>query len=255
MPLRSTYSNGGLGTETALSSLADLVESAFYRGKKSLVVSLDCSGAFDRIKFSSAKKALDAAGAPTMIAGLYNKVLTGRLVSADLQGAHNTIIPTMGSPQGGILSPLVWNLVMNSLLSIFPREGVKAIGYTDVILIVNGDDPITMASLMERALKRVCEWGDYLGLTFNPDKTTTVMFHRGRKRDYSPKLYMGGRQLQYSDKMTYLGITFSKRLSWTDHIKSRVRKCTFLLNKTKNLVGKEWGKTPARALWLFEAII
>ncbi len=165
-----------------------------------------------------------------MIAGWYNQVLTSRLVSADLQGAHNTIIPTMGSPQGGILLPLVWNLVMNSLLSTFPREGVKAIGYADdVILIVNGDDPITMASLMERALRRVCEWGDHHGLTFNPDKTTTVIFHRGRKRDYSPELYMGGRKLQYLDKLTYLGIIFSKRLSWTDHIKSRVRKCTYLL--------------------------
>ena len=46
----------------------------------------------------------DAAGSPAMIAGWYDKVLTGRLVSADLQGAHNTIIPTMGSLQGGILS-------------------------------------------------------------------------------------------------------------------------------------------------------
>ncbi len=82
---------------------------------------------------------------------------------------------------------------MNSLLSIFPREGVKAIGYADdVILIVNGDDPVTMASLMERALRRVCELGGHHGLTFYPDKTTTVMFHRGRKRDYSPDLYMGG---------------------------------------------------------------
>ncbi len=116
-----------------------------------------------------------------MIAGWYNQVLTDRLVSADLQGAHNIIIPTMDSPQGGILSPLVWNLVMNSLLSTFPKEGVKAIGYADdVILIVNGEDPATMASLMQRALKCVCEWGDYHGLTFNPDKTTTVMFHRGR---------------------------------------------------------------------------
>ncbi len=85
-----------------------------------------------------------------------------------------------------------------------------------------------MASLMKRALRRVCEWGDYHGLTFNPDKTTTVMFYRGRKCDYSPVLSMGGRKLQYSDKLTYLGITFSKRLSWTDHIKSRVRKCTCL---------------------------
>ena len=94
----------GLGTETALSSFADLVESAFHRGKKSLVVSLDCSGAFDQIKFSSAKEALDAAGAPAMIAGWYNQVLTGCLVSADLQGAQNTIIPTMDLRRGNLFA-------------------------------------------------------------------------------------------------------------------------------------------------------
>ncbi len=65
---------------------------------------------------------LDATGSPAMIAGWYDKVLTGRLVSADLQGAHNTVIPTMGSLQGGILLPLVCNLVMNALLST--KEGM-----------------------------------------------------------------------------------------------------------------------------------
>ncbi len=135
LPNQHTYTKR-LGTEMALSSFADLVESAFQKGKKSLIVSLDCSGAFDQIKFSSAKEALDAAGSPAMIAGRYNKELTGHLVSADLQGASNTIIPAMGSPQGGILSPLVWNLVMNSLLSTFPWEGGKAIGYADDLFLI-----------------------------------------------------------------------------------------------------------------------
>ena len=47
---------------------------------------------------------------------------------------------------------------MNSLLSTVPRKGAKAIVFADdVILIVNGDDPLTMASLMERNLRSVCE--------------------------------------------------------------------------------------------------
>ena len=36
---------------------------------------------------------------------------------------------------------------------------------------------------------------------------------------------------------------------------NRLRKCTYLLNKTKNLVEKEWGLNPARAMWIYEAII
>ena len=34
-----------------------------------------------------------------------------------------------------------------------------------------------------------------------------------------------------------------------------MRKCTFCLNKTKNLVGKEWGLNPAQGLWIYESII
>ncbi len=180
-----------------------------------------------------------------MFAGWYNKVLTGRLVSADLQGAHNAIIPTMGSPPGGILSPLVSNLVMSSLLSTFPRGGRLSNRICRWChSFCYRYDPPTMAALLERVLRRVCEWGDHYGLTFNTYKTTTVMFHRGRKCDHSPVLYQWGRHLQYLDKLTYLGIILSKRLSWTDRLKSRVCKCTYLLNKTKKLVGKKWGKTP-----------
>ncbi len=85
----------------------------------------------------------------------------------------------------------------------------------------------------------MCEWCDHHGLSFNHEKTTTVMFHCAHKRDYSPELFMRKRHLQYSHKLTYLGIMFSKRLSLTDLIKSRVRKCKYLLNKAKNFVRKE----------------
>ncbi len=70
-------------------------------------------------------------------------------------------------------------------------------------------------------------------LQLRQNDDSDVMFHCGRKLEYSPELCMGGRRLQYSDKMTYLGIMFSKRLSWTNHIKSRVHQCTYLLHRPK----------------------
>ncbi len=76
LPLQNqhTYTRG-LGRETVLSTFADLVESAFHRGKKSLVVSLDCSGpGFRLIKFSSAEEALCQSGSPAAITGWYNLV-------------------------------------------------------------------------------------------------------------------------------------------------------------------------------------
>ena len=66
----------------------------------------------------------------------YTNLLKGRKVTANLQGVTQTITPGRGSPQGGILSPLVWNLVMDSLLKEFQSGPVKAVGYADDIIIM-----------------------------------------------------------------------------------------------------------------------
>ena len=66
----------------------------------------------------------------------YTNLLKGRKVNANLQGVTQTITPGRGSPQGGILSPLVWNLLMDSTLKEFQSGLIKAAGYADAIMIM-----------------------------------------------------------------------------------------------------------------------
>ena len=113
----------GLSTETALSEVLNYVEKAFYNKQKVLAVSLDCSGAFDYVNFEAAEMALKEHQVPEAITVWYTNLLKGRQVTAELQGVTSTIIPGKGSPQGGILSPIVWNLVMDTLLSTFQGNG------------------------------------------------------------------------------------------------------------------------------------
>ncbi len=72
-----------------------------------LVVSLDCAGAFDRIRFDSADAAMEKIGVPLCIREWYNNVLKNRKVKASVQREELTVIPTRGSPQEGVLFPLV----------------------------------------------------------------------------------------------------------------------------------------------------
>jgi len=52
-----------------------------------------------------------------------------------------TIRPGRGSPQGGILSPIAWNLVMDTLLSTMKHNAIKPIGYADnILLLLRGKD-------------------------------------------------------------------------------------------------------------------
>ena len=118
----------GLSTETALSSVVDRIEGAILRQSNALVVSLDCSGAFDTIDFNSAMAAMERKAIPRTIVRWYDNLLRGRCVTADLQGEFNSREPAMGSPQGGVLAPLVWNLIMDTLLTQFNGAAVRAVG-------------------------------------------------------------------------------------------------------------------------------
>jgi hypothetical protein len=246
-----------LSTETAISQVYDIIEEAVLNKQKCLAVSLDCSGAFDKIKFTSAVEAMEKFGIPAIIRNWYDRVLKNRIITANIQGVKKSIKPTKGSPQGGVLSPFIWNMIIDSLLSQFTtEEPVKAVGYADdVILLIKGFDNDTMANMMTTALERVNSWGVKHGLTFNPAKTIITMFESGTKVKNEPPVYMAGKELKYSNDMKYLGITLNKRLSFTNHLNEKMRKVGYLQNKINQIIGQEWGLTPARAHWVHTAII
>ena len=95
----------------------------------------------------------------------YTNLLKGRKVTASLQGVTQTITPGRRNPQGGILSPLVWNLVMDSLLKEFQSGPVKAVGYADdIIIMASGIDMGINVGNIQLALNKILNWGKEKGL-------------------------------------------------------------------------------------------
>ncbi len=245
----------GRSCDSALSTFTNEIEYALHNGKYMLAVSLDCSGAFDCIKFESAERCMKRKGIPDNIIRWYVNLLKGRRVHAEVQGQATHIIPHRGSPQGGVLSPLIWNLIMDSLLTTFKGEPVKVLGYADdILLYVVGKSPTTLANMMQRELKRVIEWGDRNGLAFNPSKTSMVLYTRNRKK-LKVRVKMDGVPLEHQDSLRYLGVEIHRNLSWAQHIRERANKCKFLLGKCRNMISRRWGLTPARLDWIHKAVI
>ena len=133
-----------------------------------VAVSLDCTKAFDCVGFDAASDALITKGVPRGMRLWYTNLLKGRKVTANLQGLTQTITPGRGSPQGGILSPLVWNLVMDSLLKEFQLVPVKAVGYADdIIITAPGIDMRINTENIQLALNEIINWGKEKGLVFS----------------------------------------------------------------------------------------
>ncbi len=85
LPLQHAYTKI-CRCESAISTLVDSIEKSIYNGHKTLVVSLDCLGAFDRILCQSMGKAMQIAGLPNCIINWYKFVLEYRKVLAEVQG-------------------------------------------------------------------------------------------------------------------------------------------------------------------------
>ena len=66
---------------------------------------------------------------------------------------------TRGTPQGGVISPLLWNLVINEILFELKQGGTKAVAYADdVVLLVRGKFLPTISEIMEGSLRRLSRW-------------------------------------------------------------------------------------------------
>lgn len=254
LPNQHAYTRG-MGTETALTEVVNFAEKMILRGQNCLLVSFDCTGAFDYIKHEKAREVMTDLGYSQTIINWYEFYLQHREVSATLSGVTKTIRPMRGSPQGGVLSPVVWTMIMNPLLAQFTQGPIKAVGYADdILLCIGGTDPDTMGKIMQKAINRVLLWGQDNGLTFNPSKTQIMMVTK-RHRCSKPILKMGTQVLKYSSEIKYLGIVFNDHLTWHNHIKAKVRKANKILQMVRTLVGHQWGLDPEKVHWIYQAIV
>jgi len=79
--------------------------------------------------------------------GLIHTMLTSRVVYSTMGSAHSTGNFSRGTQQGGVLSPLLWVIVVNKLLSLL-EEATKVVAYeNDVVILLQGKFPQTLCNL------------------------------------------------------------------------------------------------------------
>uniref|UniRef100_A0A1I8FN67 Reverse transcriptase domain-containing protein n=1 Tax=Macrostomum lignano TaxID=282301 RepID=A0A1I8FN67_9PLAT len=86
-----------------------------------------------------------------------------------------------GGPQGGVLTPTLWNLVMDALLSDSRPDPVFKVGYADdVTAIVAGPSPSTLRDLMQSFIRKAESWANDNGLELSEPKTVAIMGEAAR---------------------------------------------------------------------------
>ncbi len=246
----------GCSTETALLSFVDKVESAILRKQFALACMLDISGAFDNLQPGKVHEAMVANRINPIITNWYTQYLYNRRAFVDIGSARYSRFLTLGTPQGGVLSPLAWNLSFNSLLGRLNQGPVKAIGYADdCAVIINGIHPDSMADILQQSIDEAIRWGADHGLSFSYEKSEAILFHRKQKEVNFKALKIHGHPISRPSTIKYLGITFDRKLSMNNHIESRITKCKQKLGMVRSAVGIRWGPRPKMMTWIYKAII
>lgn len=245
----------GRSTTTALHALVEKAENAIANQEIALTAFLDVEGAFDNTGYKSIVDSVINKGVLPDVAGWILSMLECRRVSAHLGMDSITVGTTRGCPQGGVLSPLLWSLVIDDLLWELTNQGYEVIGYADdLAVVVRGMDDGTISDRLQWALDYTVNWSKGKGLNINPSKTIIVPFTRRLKLNFHP-IKINGTKIDLSIQVKYLGITLDKRLTWGQHIIRIKEKSIKCFMACRSLFGRRWGLQPKMIRWLYQAII
>ncbi len=187
----------------------------------------------------------------------YGHYLRSRTATININGTEVTRTLPKGLPQGGIISPLAWDLVIDSLLVHLNKEkNISAIGYADnVAIVLDRLDPTTLVDIAQSSVNKACRWGKSNDLNFNASKTEAVFFTRRRKPQPYKPLFVNGEAVKYSETCKYLGVTIDSKLNWKINIQNKIDKCKKLLHTIKATAGRKWGTNPALIRWAYTGIV
>jgi hypothetical protein len=136
--------------EKALHELVVRVEKVLDQQETALGVFLDIEGAFGNTCYDTMCDAFIMHGSEHTIVRWITTTLEGRMAVMALGVSPVRVAITRGCPQGGVLSPLLWFLVVDDLLARLSGSGIFIQGYTDdICLLAVGKFPNTVSGLKQ----------------------------------------------------------------------------------------------------------
>ena len=245
----------GSSTEAPILKLVSKVESALKLGNFALGMFLDVQSAFDNIPFIAIKTALEKTKAKGNVSNWILHLITNRNLKLNLKGVAIIIWILAGCPQGGVLSPFLWNIVLDSLL-ITLKTLSHLIAFADnLAIILTGFCIMTLRDLGQHYLSMCNKWCEANGLKLNAIKTQIIIFSRKHNHLLPRPIKLHGIDIEFCKTVKYLGITLDNKLNWQQHIHNTTDKCTKILFATRKMIGDRWGLTPDKIIWVYNSII
>ena len=227
----------GRSTADSISTLLALINN-----RPAVAVFLDMEKAFELANPDSILDLLVTKGVKGRLLAWVADYLRGRCARVKFQGrvASYQDFPN-GTPQGGILSPFVFNLLMEALVSLLFPEGVNLLSYADDLVLVVSPGRSNKIQLAQRALDQIATKCEELGLKISPDKTKAIFFN-----DANPNTLLRINQVRISwvNEHQYLGVWLDKHLSFRTQVAYLEKRISARLNVMRAMTSPQVGASP-----------
>jgi RNA-directed DNA polymerase len=167
-PQFHAHSFGFIPGRNCHQALARVLE--FHHSGYLVVLDADIQGFFDNLSHRVIMEAVAAEVADGNILRLVERFLTAGVME---EGVFKPT--TIGTPQGGVISPLLANIVLNQLDWQLHRAGFRFVRYADDFVVLCQDTQRAQEALT--CVQQVLT--EQLGLTLSPEKTRITTYGKG----------------------------------------------------------------------------
>lgn len=252
----------GRSTADSLADVVSTLEEARFLGEVGCLVLLDVRSAFDCLPHAPILDALRNLGVCGLMLSYVEAFLSDRTLRVRIGGTVSDPRPvTAGVPQGSVLSPFLFNLVLARLPDFIPCdtpcEVRVAIYADDIALFARGPTqrrPAVLASV-QTAINAVDAFLKGVGLTLAAPKTEALIVQpKASSRFSTPRLSLHGAPIPWSKTVRYLGVTIDTRMSWRPAVNAMRKNNRKVLLAARALLARGRGCTPTLALRVYNAV-
>ena len=235
------------------------VETCIKNNKINIAVFLDMQKAFDTLHKQGILLELKKIGVTGQMYNYIQCFLKDRTYQVRIEGElSDTFTQDNGTPQGSVISPTLFNILINSLPDLQTNNPNVEVGkYADDIAIwlkpqvcrnrrknrIRNQQNISTRTIEKAANELISEL-EKRGFAVNIAKTQAIMFNK-RPTETIKSLKINGEEVNLSNTVKYLGVTFDHKLNFNAHIDELLTRANKSMNILHNLAGrKDWGADP-----------
>ena len=217
-------------TSSALLYATHFISSSLNSHLSVCGIFLDLKKAFDSVPHQPLIDVLSSLNIPSFLVDWIHSYLTSHSQFVYINGSFSHKSPVhSGVPQGSILGPLLFLLYINKIGQTKISPHSKLVVFADDILLLHTINSPTDFSSVQSDLNSIVSTIASIHLTINPAKSKYMIFSLLPHILNSPTPDILNSSLERVNNFRYLGLLFSPKLSWSDHIQVCTKKARRLI--------------------------